>query len=173
MKKLLLSCFLILALFSCLPDEPTFEAFSRSEVQRLLSNRDSKRWILTERTSLDQDLTLEECEVQRQIIFDFTSSATDRDLLFYVNPADTCGNAADTLTGFWFVPSTITPQTPIDTVVFVWEDIDTAYFQLDVLNPEMFTISPFFAKDSLEESFTHFPFPPVVEDDEEEEEDSE
>jgi hypothetical protein len=172
MKKLSLACILIFALFSCLPDEPTFEAFSRSEVERLLSNQDSKRWLLTERLLFDQEITLEDCEFQRQLIFDFTSATNDRDLLFYVNPADTCGNSSDTLKGFWFVPATITPQTPIDTVVFVWEDTDTAYFQLDVLNPESLIVSSFFEKDSLRESFTHFPFPPVEEDEDEEEEEN-
>jgi hypothetical protein len=117
---------------------------------------------LNERILFNQEVGLEACAVPRQLIFNFTSETSDQDLLFYVNPTDTCGNSTDTLKGFWFVPATITPQTPIDTVVFVWEDTDTAYFQIDDLNPESLNISSFFKRDSLKESFSQFT--PVEED---------
>lgn len=170
MKKFLFPLTFILVLFSCLPDEPTFDAFRRVEVQRLLSNQEAKRWMLEERLLFNEEVVFDSCEVPRQVIFNFTSAGNDKDSLFYINPADTCGNITDTLRGFWFVPPTQTPETAIDTVVFVWQSTDTAYFQIEDLSPEHFSISTFFEVDSLFESFTHFPFPPVVEDDEDEEE---
>ena len=69
------------------------------------------------------------------------------------------------------MPPTQTRETSIDTVVFVWERTDTAYFQLEIINPENLTISTYFVEDSLKEIFTHFPLPP--EEEEEEEEDGE
>lgn len=168
MKKLLFLFSLSFILISCLPDEPTFDAFRRVEVQRLLSNQEAKRWVLEERLLFNEEVVFDSCEVPRQVIFNFTSAGNDKDSLFYINPADTCGSITDTLRGFWFVPPTQTPETTIDTVVFVWGSTDTAYFQLEDLNPESFSMSTFFEVDSLFESFTHFPFPPVVEEDEEE-----
>ena len=169
MKKFLFPSIFILVLFACLPDEPTFDAFRRSEVQILLSDRDSKNWVLNERVLFSEDVGLQACDVPRQLIFNFTSSIDDNDSLFYVNSKDVCGSSTDTLKGSWYVPATITPETPIDTVVFVWEATDTAYFQIDDLNPERLTISTFFADDSLRESFSHFI--PVEEDSPEEEND--
>ncbi|WP_375577593.1 hypothetical protein ABWH96_11070 [Marivirga tractuosa] len=163
MKKFLFPLTFILVLFSCLPDEPTFDAFRRVEVQRLLSNRESKSWLLEERILFNEEVQLDSCQTPRQLIFNFTSSSDDSDSLFYVNPAEACGNSNDTLKGSWFVPTTITPETPIDTLIFVWEGSDTAIFQIDNLNPENLSISTYFEEDSLMESFTHSSFP---EDDE-------
>jgi len=156
MKKLLLPLLIISLLFSCLPDEPTFDAFRRTEVQRLLSNSESKKWALEERLLFEEEVTFDSCENPRQLIFNFTSSSEDKDSLFYINPADSCRDFTDTLKGFWFVPATLTAETPIDTVVFVWESSDTAYFQIEELNPENLSIGSYFAEDSLEERFTHF-----------------
>jgi len=157
MKKFLFPLIIILFLFSCLPDEPTFEAFRRAEVQRLLSNQEAKRWLLEERILFNEAVSFDSCEIPRQLIFNFTSATNDKDSLFYINPADTCGSITDTLKGFWFVPRTLTPETAIDTVVFVWQTTDTAYFQIDNINPVSFEIKTIFEEDSLFENFTHFP----------------
>lgn len=172
MKRLLFPLIIILFLFSCLPEEPTFDSFRRVEVQRLLSNQEAKRWLLEERMLFNEAVSFDSCEIPTQLIFKFTSATNDRDSLFYINPADTCGNNTDTLKGFWFVPATITPETAIDTVVFVWQRTDTAYFRIDNINPKTFEISTFFEEDSLMESFTHFPLPPQEDEEEEEEDES-
>lgn len=153
MKKYLFPLILILTFFSCLPDEPTFESFRRVEVQRLLSNQDSKSWLLNERFLFNEAVNLDDCETSRRLIFRFTSATNDRDSLFYINQSETCGN--DTLKGTWFVPSTLTRETPIDTLVFIWENADTAYFQIENLDPENLRINTYFEEDSLNESFTH------------------
>jgi len=167
MKNLSYFFLFILVLSACLPNEPNFDAFRRTEVQRLLSNQESKRWILEERVLFNEQVSFDSCQNPRQLIFNFTAAANDRDSLFYINPSDTCGSSTDTLRGFWFVPTTITRQTPIDTVVFVWKSTDTAYFRLDEIDPESIRISTFFEEDSLTESFSHFPFPPEEEEEEE------
>tara|TARA_R100000152_G_C6700579_1_gene130202 strand:+ start:215 stop:736 length:522 start_codon:yes stop_codon:yes gene_type:complete len=171
MKNIGYVLLLFIFLSACLPDEPGFDGFRRAEVQRLLSNQDSKRWSLDERFLFNEKISFDSCENPRQLIFSFTAANNDKDSLWYVNPADTCGNSTDTLKGFWFVPPTQTRETSIDTVVFVWERTDTAYFQLEIINPENLTISTYFVEDSLKEIFTHFPLPP--EEEEEEEEDGE
>lgn len=153
----MLAILVIFLLSSCLPDEPTFNAFRRVEVQRLLSNQESKTWELQERFAFNEEINLESCDTPRQLIFKFTTVAKSLDSLFYVNPSVDCGNVADTLKGFWFVPPTITAETPIDTVVFVWESTDTAYFKIGELTPDNFSIATYFEKDSLRESFVHFP----------------
>ncbi|WKV11600.1 hypothetical protein [Marivirga harenae] len=173
MKRFLFLFPLSFMLLSCLPDEPTFDAFRRVEVQRLLSNQETKRWMLDERMLFSEEVAFDSCEVPRQVIFNFTSATSDKDSLFYINPADTCGISTDTLRGFWFVPSAQTAQTAIDTVVFVWRGTDTAYFQIEDIDPNRFSINTFFEADSLFERFTHFPFPPVVEDEDEDEEEDE
>jgi hypothetical protein len=159
MKKFLFPLTFILVLFSCLPDEPTFDAFRRVELQRLLSNRESKSWLLEERLLFNEEVQLDSCQTPRQLIFNFTSSSDDRDSLFYVNPNENCANVLDTLKGFWFVPSTLTRETPIDTLVFVWGGTDTTYFKIENLNPENLSIRTFFNNDSLFEKFEHFPIP--------------
>ncbi|ADR20213.1 hypothetical protein MATR_21710 [Marivirga tractuosa] len=171
MKNITFALLLSLLLSACLPDEPTFEDFRRAEVQRLLSNQEVKRWRLEDRLLFNEEVVFDSCEVSRQIIFNFTSAGNDKDSLFYINPADTCGNSTDTLKGFWYVPKTIKAEIPIDTVVFVWKGTDTAFFQLRDLNPKDFSISTYFKQDSLSESFTHFPLPPVEEEEEEENDD--
>ncbi|MGM0582433.1 MAG: hypothetical protein ACQETL_17275 [Bacteroidota bacterium] len=170
MKNIGYLLLLLILLTACLPDEPTFDGFRRAEVQRLLSNQEIKRWSLNERFLFNEQFAFDSCENPRQIIFSFTPANSDKDSLYYINPADTCGISTDTLKGFWFVPPTLTAEMPIDTVVFVWESTDTAYFELDGLNPESFSISTYFEEDSLMESFTHFPLPPVEDEDEEDEE---
>jgi len=167
MKKFLFPLFIVLILFSCLPDEPTFDGFRRVEVQRLLSNQETKRWVLQERLLHNEEVSLDSCQNPRQMIFRFTAGTGDKDSLFYINPADTCNNSTDTLRGFWFVPQVPTAETAIDTVVFVWESTDTGYFQLNYINPENFSISTFFEVDSLTESFLHSPLPPIEEEEEE------
>lgn len=164
MKNIGYILLLLVLMSACLPDEPTFDNFRRAEVQRLLSNHDNKRWSLDERILFGETVSFDLCENPRQIIFRFTAATNDRDSLFYVNPADTCSNSTDTLKGFWFVPPTQKAETPIDTVVFIWERTDTAYFQLKNINPKNFSISTFFEEDSLSESFTHFPLPPNEEE---------
>lgn len=171
MNRFLYLFVLSFILFSCLPDEPTFNSFRRVEVLNLLSNQDSKRWILNERVLFNEPITLDSCDIPQQLIFNFTSSTSDTDSLFYVNPEGNCDNSTDTLRGFWFVPPTLTRETPIDTVVFVWKGTDTAYFQIENLNPENLSISTFFEEDSLFENFIHIP--PIEEAEDEEEEDEE
>lgn len=170
MKNIAYALLLFILLTACLPDEPTFEDFRRVEVQRLLSEQSVKRWALDERKLFNEVVSFDSCEISRQLIFRFTAAANDKDSLFYINPADTCGNTTDTLKGFWFVPPTQKAEIPIDTVVFVWERTDTAYFQLENISPKNFSISTYFEKDSLSESFTHFPLPPEDEEEEEAEE---
>jgi len=162
--------FLLLILSACLPDEPTFNDFRRVEVQRLLSKQEIKRWSLDERFLFNEQVSFDSCEIPRQLIFSFTATSNDRDSLFYINPADTCGNSSDTLKGFWFVPPTLTRETTIDTVVFVWNSSDTAYFRLENISPDNFSTSTYFEEDSLRENFTHFPLPPIEEEEEEDEE---
>jgi hypothetical protein len=164
MKKLSISFLFISLLCSCLPDEPTFEAFRRVEVQRLLSNNESKRWLLKERILFGQPVNLETCEIPSHLVFNFSSSNEDQDSVFYINASPNCEPSSDTIRGFWFVPATLTPQTPTDTVVLVWQGNDTAFFQVDKLNPENLGISSYFPEDSLSETFTYFPIPPAEEE---------
>jgi hypothetical protein len=164
MKNIGFVLLLLVFLTACLPDEPTFENFRRPEVQRLLSNHDNKRWSLDERILFGETVSFNSCENPRQLIFNYTADTKIKDSLWYVNPADTCGNSTDTLKGYWFVPSTIKAETPIDTVVFIWEGTDTAYFRVENLTPVNFGIRTFFEEDSLRETFTHFPLPEEEED---------
>ena len=164
MKKLLHVFLMTSLLCSCLPEEPTFEAFRRVEVQRLLSNSESKRWLLKERVLFGQPVNLEACEIPSHLVFNFSSSNEDQDSVFYINADPNCEISPDTLKGFWFVPATLTAQAPTDTLVLVWERTDTAFFQVDKLNPENLSISSYSPEDSLSETFTHFPIPPAEEE---------
>ncbi|WKK84541.2 hypothetical protein [Marivirga arenosa] len=157
MRNILVLILLSITAVSCLPEEPNFESFRKVEVERLLSNYDSKRWVLNSRSTNNEQLNLTNCETPRQLIFRYTSSGNDKDSLLYINPSNECTSTNDTLKGYWYVPATLKAETPTDTVVFVWNEIDTGYFKLNSINPEEFEISSFFKEDSLYENFIHFP----------------
>lgn len=144
--------FLLIICTACLPDEAEFEGFRRADIQRLLSEEGQKIWVLEERILTGEALELQDCEIPRQLIFNFTTSATDNDSLWYVNYAQQCSEK-DTLKGFWYVPVLTNAFAATDTVAFVWESMDTTFFQLNTISPlelEIETIAP---KDSLVERF--------------------
>lgn len=163
LMKFILPLFLLsFMLIACLPNEPTFDAFRRVELSRLLSNQDTKKWLLDERIIFGENIGFENCEVPRQLIFKLRTSNNGRDSLFYVNPSDTCGISSDTLKGYWFIPTTLLAEVPTDTVYFVWENTDTAYFTVMEINPDFLQIKTTFETDSLEERFYVFNEPEVV-----------
>ncbi|MBK6264241.1 hypothetical protein JKA74_04270 [Marivirga sp. S37H4] len=151
MIKRLLPVIALLLFSSCLPDEPDFEGFRRIELQRLLSNHGEKIWNLEERVLWNEAVNLVECDTLSQLIFRFTTSANDKDSLFYVKPFNTC--ASDTLKGFWYVPPTLTAFVPTDTVVLVWESTDTAFFSVNEITPAFFEMQSLFPSDSLLEKY--------------------
>ena len=57
MKNIGYVLLLFIFLSACLPDEPGFDGFRRAEVQRLLSNQDSKRWSLDERFLFNEKIS--------------------------------------------------------------------------------------------------------------------
>ncbi|GAA5036866.1 hypothetical protein GCM10011506_32540 [Marivirga lumbricoides] len=152
MNKLNLLLLLIICT-SCLPDEAKFEGFRRGHVQRLLSQGDQKIWLLEERVLMGEVVELDNCENARHLIFNFTSSATDSDSLWYVNYNKECNAQNDTLKGIWYIPLLNNAFAATDTVVFVWDSVDTAFFHLSTISPIELSVESISPNDSLTESF--------------------
>jgi len=142
---------ILLLASSCIPNEPNFEDFRRVELQRLLSNASEKKWQLIERNRNGEAVSYDSCQVARQLIFEFTASASDNDKAYYINPSDSCISVTDTLEGTWFIPVTETAYIPTDTLGISWGD-DTTYFLIEAINIELLEIKTIFS-DSLSERF--------------------
>ncbi len=137
---------------ACIPNEPGFDGYRRVELQRVLSNGDQKKWMLTARTSNNELLDFEDCEIPRQLVLNFTSSVTDIDSAFYINYDAACLQHPDTLAGLWFVPITETAFITTDTLGLAWEGGDTAYFLVTEANAELLQFKTILS-DSLSEKF--------------------
>ncbi|MFT6035331.1 MAG: hypothetical protein ACI9XJ_000901 [Marivirga sp.] len=145
-----LLCF---SLTACIPNESEFEGYRKAQLQRLLSNQSVKSWTLENRLLAGEAVILEACESNHALLFKYTSSASDQDTLMYINQADSCYAVNDTTFGFWYVPSVLNPFDVTDTLVLVWNGVDTGFFLIDDINPEMLQIRTFLT-DSLSEYFT-------------------
>ncbi len=154
MLKRLLPFVILFALSACLPDESGFDGFRRLELQRLLSNHSEKTWVLDYRLIDGEEVTFEMPTHPRRLIFKYTTSATDKDSLFYINRNVEYNSVNDTLKGFWYVPTTTTPQITTDSVVFVWQSVDTNHFAVKDINPDFFEITSLSDSPKLVEQFS-------------------
>jgi hypothetical protein len=145
-----LLCF---ALTACIPNESEFQGYRKVQVQRLLSNQSIKSWTLENRLLFGDEVLFETCELSHELLFKYTSTATDKDTVMYINQADSCYAVNDTTFGFWYVPSLLNQFDVTDTLVLVWNGVDTGFFIVEDINPEMLQISTLLT-DSLSEYFT-------------------
>ena len=143
---------LLLFMTACIPNEADFEGFTRTELQRILSGGTTKKWELIYRDLDGIDQEIGNCEANPQLVLEFTGVATDRDSAFFVNYKNDCSTPNDTLKGYWFVPDPGNRFAKTDSLVLVWEGVDSASFTFHVITPVTFRISTALS-DSLYEEF--------------------
>ncbi len=144
---------LLISFSACLPDDATFENFRRDEVRYMLSNSSEKVWLINERIVDNEQIELEDCDSARQLVFKFTSSATDKDSLFYINRSGQCADSTTIQKGFWFIPANTTPASMTDSLVFVWNNADTNYYRITEISPASFQIESFLRSAPFQETY--------------------
>ena len=143
---------LLLFMTACIPNEADFEGFTRTELQRILSSGTSKKWELIYREVDGIEQEIGTCEANPHLILAYTEDANDRDSAFFVNYKNDCATPNDTLKGYWFVPDPGNKFVKTDSLVLVWDGVDSAAFTFNVITPVTFRTSTVLS-DSLYEEF--------------------